>query len=94
MNRKVSVTVLVALAALVASQSPLSAFVLEEAFSFLLVIAAVLIVIWLFLVTFVSIWHFVRLVLFLLKAIARRVAGVRNNPVSAEKAMSHLPLRH
>ena len=93
MNRKVGVTVLVASAALLASQSPLSAFVLEEAFSFLLVIAAVLIVIWLFLVTFVSIWHFVRLVLFLLKAIARRVTGVRNNPVSAEKAMS-LPLRH
>ena len=94
MNRKVGLTILVALVALLVSQSPLSAFLLEEAFTCLLVIAAVLLVLWLFLVTFVSVWHFVRFVLFLLKAIGRRIAGVRDGPVSSEKAMIHLPLRH
>ena len=94
MHRKVGLTILVGLVALLVSQSPLSAFLLEEAFTLLLVIAAVLLVLWLFLVTFFSVWHFVRFVLFLLKAIGRRITGVRDGPVGSEKAMIHLPLRH
>lgn len=94
MNRKVGLTILFGLVALLVSQSPLSAFLLEEACTSLLVIAAVLLVLWLFLVTFFSVWHFVRFVLFLLKAIGRRITGVRDGPVSSEKAMIHLPLRH
>jgi hypothetical protein len=94
MNRKVGLTIFFALVALLVSQSPLSAFLLEEAFTSLLVIAAVLLVIWLFLVTFVSVWHFVLFVLFLLRAISRRITGIRDDPVSSEKEMIHLPLRH
>lgn len=94
MKWKVGLTVLFASIALLVSQSRLTEFLLEEAFSFLLVIAAVLIPLWLFSVAFVVVWHGVCLALSLLKAIGRWVTGVRNEPVSSEKAISHLPLRH
>ena len=95
MNWKVGLTALFASAALLVSQSRLGEYLLEEAFSFLLIIASVLLLLWLFLVTFVVFWHGARFALFLLKAMGRWVTGVRNEgPVSSEKAMSHLPLRH
>ena len=93
MKWKVSLTVLFASIVLV-SQSRLSEYLFEEAFSYLLVIAAVLILLWLFSVTFVVFWHGACFALFLLKAISRWVTGVRNDPVSSEKAISHLPIRH
>lgn len=93
MKWKVGLTVLFASIALLLSQSRLSEYLLEEAFSLLLVIAAVLILFWLFSVTFVVFWHGACFALFLLKAIGRWVTGVRNDPVSSEKAISHLPLR-
>ena len=94
MRWKVSLTVLFASIAILVSQSRLSEYLLEEAFSSLLVIAAVLILLWLFSVTFVVVWHGACFALFLLKAIGRWVTGVRNDPVGSEKAISHLPLRH
>jgi hypothetical protein len=94
MKWKVSLTVLFASIAILVSQSRLSEFLLEEAFSSLLVIAAVLILLWLFSVTFVVFWHGACFALFLLRAIGRWVTGVRNGPVGSEKAISHLPLRH
>lgn len=94
MKWKVGLTVLFALIALLVSQSRLSEYLLEEAFSFLLVIAGVLIPLWLFSVAFVVVWHGVCLALSLLRAIGRWVSGVRDEPVSSEKAISHLPLRH
>ena len=93
MKWKVGLTVLFASIALLLSQSRLSEYLLEEAFSLLLVIAAVLILFWLFSVTFVVFWHGACFALFLLKAIGRWVTGVRNDPVNSEKAISHLPLR-
>lgn len=93
MNWKVGLTSILCSAALLMSQSRLSEYLFEEAFSFLLVIAAVLVLLWLFSVTFVVFWHGACFVLFLLKAIGRWVTGVRNDPVSSEKAISHLPLR-
>ena len=94
MKWKVGLTVLFASIAILVSQSRLTEFLLEEAFSFLLVIAAALILLWLFSVTFAVVWHGVCFALFLLKAIGRWVTGVRNDPVSTEKVISHLPLRH
>ena len=94
MRWKVGLTVFFASVALLVSQSPLSEYLLEEAFSSLLVIAAVLILLWLFSVTFVVFWHGACFALFLLKAIGRWATGVRNAPVSSEKAISHFPLRH
>ena len=94
MKWKLSLTVFFASVALLVSQSPLSEYLLEEAFSSLLVIAAVLILLWLFSVTFVVFWHGACFTLFVLKAIGRWATGVRNDPVSSEKAISHLPLRH
>ena len=93
MKWKVGLTVLFASIALLVSQSRLSEYLLEEAFSSLLVIAAVLVLLWLFSVTFVVFWHGACFALFLLKAIGRWVTGVRSDPVSSEKAISHLPLR-
>jgi hypothetical protein len=94
MNWKVGLTALCAAAALLVSQSRLSEYLLEEAFSFLLVLAAVLTLIWVILVTFVLSWHGACFALFLLKAIGRWVTGAREDPVRSEKAMNHLPLRH
>jgi hypothetical protein len=94
MKWKVGLTVLFGSIALLVSQSRLTEFLLEEAFSFLVVIAVALILLWLFSVTFVVFWHGACFALFLLKAIGRWVTGVRNDPVSTEKVISHLPLRH
>lgn len=94
MNSKIGLTIFLASAALLVSQSRLSEYLLEEAFSSLLVLAAVLTLIWVILVTFVSLWHGACFALFLLKAIGRWVTGAREEPVSSEEAMNHLPLRH
>ena len=91
MNSKVGLTIFLAAAALLVSQSRLSEYLLEEAFSFLLILAAVLTLIWVILATFVLLWHGACLVLFLLKAIGRWVTGAREDPVGSEKAMHHLP---
>lgn len=94
MNSKIGLTIFLASAALLVSHSRLSEYLLEEAFSSLLVLAAVLTLIWVILVTFVSLWHGACFALFLLKAIGRWVTGAREEPVSSEEAMNHLPLRH
>lgn len=75
MNWKVGVTIILCSATLLASQSRLSAYLFEEAFSFLLVIAAVLILLWLISVMFVVFWHGACFALFLLKAIGRWGTG-------------------
>ncbi len=93
MNWKVGLAFLLASAALLVSQSRLSEYLLEEAFSSLLVIAGVLILLWLILVTFVLFWHGACFALFLLRAMGRWVTGARHHAVSSEKAISHLPLR-
>lgn len=94
MNWKLGLTIFVASTALLVRQSWLTEYMLEEAFSFLLVIAAVLAVIWVLLVTLVFLWHGACFALFLLKAAGRWVTGAKEDPASSEKAMNHLPLRH
>jgi hypothetical protein len=94
MNWKVGLTIFVASAARVATPSWPTEYMLEEAFSFLLVIAAVLALLYVLLVTLVFLWHGACFALFLLKAIGRWVTGAREDPASSEKAMNHLPLRH
>jgi len=91
MNSKVGLTIFLGAAALLVSQSRLSEYLLEEAFSFLLILAAILTLIWVILATFVLLWHGACLALFLLKAIGRWVTGAREDPVGSEKAMHHLP---
>ncbi|OLB29657.1 MAG: hypothetical protein DMG41_27470 [Acidobacteria bacterium] len=91
MNSKVGLTIFLAAAALLVSQSRVSEYLLEEAFSFLLVLAAVLTFIWVILVTFVLLWHGACFALFLLKAIGRWGTGAREDPVGSEKAVHHLP---
>src|SRR5437870_8183924 len=89
MNSKVGLTIFLAAAALLVSQSRVSEYLLEEAFSFLLVLAAVLTFIWVILVTFVLLWHGACFALFLLKAIGRWGTGAREDPVGSEKAVHH-----
>lgn len=85
MNWKVGLTIILCSAALLVSQSRLSEYLFEEAFSFLLVIAAVLILIWLISVTFVVFWHGACFAVFLLKAMGRWVTGAERTRLALKK---------
>ena len=79
--------------AVVARQSRRGAYLLMEAVSLLLFIAAVLILVVLFLIAFFVLWHGMRSCLFWLKDIARRTSVINSDPISSEKEMRHTVLR-
>jgi len=90
---KAALMILVALAIVVTRQSRLGTYLLMEAVTFLLVIAAVLGLLLFFLNTFFVLWHGVCASLFWLEEIARHISAVNRHRLSSENEMRHPVLR-
>ncbi len=95
MNWKNGLKIFVALALIFAGvgQPRLSVYLVEETFTVLLGIAVLLILILLTVIAFLLLWQGTSLVFLRLKGIVRRIASIRDRPLSAEEAMSH-PFPH
>lgn len=94
MNWKAGLNVFVVLALIFAGQPRLSMYLVEEAFTVLLGIAVLLILILLTVIAFLLLWQGASLAFLRLKGIVGQITSIRDRPLSAKEAMNHPVPRH
>lgn len=94
MNWKPRLIILIALALILAVQTWLGVYWVEEALTVLLGIALVLIPLLLIMIAFLLIWHAVSHVFLWMKGIFDRIASTGEHPMRPNRAVSHPFPRH